>query len=199
MDDGPADDAMIGRLQGLFGRRGTEAYLGEAVSVATHMLQCAALARVEGAPDSLVAAALLHDVGHITEPTDAYSPDDTTDHRHEEIGADFLRDHFPPNVVEPIRLHVAAKRYLCAVDPDYAARLSPASQHSLILQGGAMDGPEVAAFEREPFFREAVLVRQWDDAGKIRDLAVPSIDGYRALLETLIRQKQKITCESPRR
>ena len=177
--------AMIDRLEDLFRHHGAEAYAGEAVNVADHMLQCAALARLEGASDALIAAALLHDVGHLTEASGEYSPDDMVDRAHEQTGAELLQGHFPAEMVEPIRLHVAAKRYLCATDPSYAARLSRASQHSLSLQGGPMDDAEIAAFEREPFWREAVRLRIWDDAGKVTDIRIPAFDAYRSLLSGL--------------
>jgi phosphonate degradation associated HDIG domain protein len=176
---------MIDRLAALFRRHGAETYAGEAVTVADHMLQCAALARSEGAPDTLIAAALLHDVGHLTGASGEYSPDDTVDRAHERAGATFLQDHFPAEVVEPIRLHVAAKRYLCATDPSYVARLSPASRHSLLLQGGPMDEAEIADFEQERFHREAVRIRVWDDAGKVTDIEVPAFAAYRSLLNAL--------------
>ena len=126
--------SIIDQLEILFRQRGAEAYLGEPVTVAGHMLQCAALAQSEQAPDELVAAALLHDIGHLTGVLGEYTPEDTEDRRHDQAGADFLQGHFPPAVVDSIRLHVAAKRYLCATDPTYYARLTEASQHSLALQ-----------------------------------------------------------------
>jgi phosphonate degradation associated HDIG domain protein len=178
-------DAIIDRLEALFVRRGAEAYLGEAVTVAEHMLQCAALAQAEGAPDALVAAALLHDVGHLTGPGGEYEPGDTHDRRHEQAGADALEG-FPPVVVESVRLHVAAKRYLCATDATYQGRLSRASQHSLSLQGGAMDPAEVAAFEQALFGREAVRVRLWDDGGKATGLRSPAFSDFRPLLERVL-------------
>lgn len=177
--------AMIDRLDDLFRRHGAEAYAGEAITVADHMLQCAALARLERASEQMIAAALLHDVGHLTESNGEYSPDDVIDRAHEQAGAAFLQGHFPAEVVEPIRLHVAAKRYLCATDPAYAARLSSASRHSLLLQGGPMDDAEIAAFERERFHRDAVRLRIWDDAGKVTDIEVPGFEAYRSLLGAL--------------
>ena len=182
-----ADKAvMLDRLEHLFRARGAEAYMGEAVTVAEHMLQCAALGQAEGAPAGLVAAALLHDIGHLTGSDGEYSPDDLIDRAHERSGAAFLAGQFPPEVVEPIRLHVAAKRYLCATDPAYFDRLSPASKHSLQLQGGPMTGEEVAAFEHEPFHRDAIRIRRWDDTGKVPGLVIPTIGDFRALLTPLL-------------
>lgn len=178
--------ATLDRLEQLFRARGAEAYMGEAVTVAEHMLQCATLARAEGASDALVAAALLHDIGHLVGSNGEYSPGDVVDRAHERSGAAFLAADFPPEVVEPIRLHVAAKRYLCATDRAYFGRLSPASQHSLQLQGGPMSEAEVAAFEREAFHRDAIRVRLWDDTGKVPDLEIPAIGDFRALLHPLL-------------
>jgi len=177
---------IIDRLESLFLRRGAEAYLGEPVTVAQHMLQCAALAQAEGAEDTLIAAALLHDIGHLTEGAEGeYTPEDTVDKRHDQAGAKVLEGHFPPAVVEPVRLHVAAKRYLCAIDQSYYGRLSEASKHSLALQGGPMSEAEVGAFEALDFHQDAVRVRRWDDGGKVRDLRTPSFQEVRPLLVRL--------------
>jgi phosphonate degradation associated HDIG domain protein len=174
---------IIDRLESLFVKRGAEAYLGEPVTVADHMLQCAALALAEGAPETLVAAALLHDIGHLSEgEAGEYSPQDTVDKRHDQAGARLLEGHFPPAVVEPVRLHVAAKRYLCAIDAGYYDKLSAASKHSLSLQGGPMSADEAATFEKQPFHQEAVRVRLWDDGGKVEGLSVPTFSDLRPLL-----------------
>lgn len=178
--------AILDRLEDLFAHRGAEAYLGEPLTVAQHMLQCADLARRNGAPEALVAAALLHDVGHLTGALGEYEPGDTLDRRHEEAGAETLAEAFPPAVVEAVRLHVAAKRYLCATDPAYFDRLTPASQHSLALQGGPMSPAEVAAFEARPHHAAAVQVRLWDDAGKDADRPTPGFADFRSLLQRLV-------------
>ena len=122
------------------------------MSQAEHALQAAELAEREGAPDALVVAALLHDVGHLLDGQDEDLADRGVDGRHEEAGCAWLAAHFGPEVIEPIRLHVAAKRYLCAVDPAYLDGLSPASRLSLSLQGGPMDAEERARFESNPFY-----------------------------------------------
>ena len=178
---------IIERLEDLFQRRGAEAYLGEPVTVAQHMLQCAALAQAEGAKDTLIAAALLHDVGHLTEgEAGEYTPEDKVDKRHDQAGAKALESHFPAAVVEPVRLHVAAKRYLCAIDPTYYGRLSVASKHSLALQGGPMNQAEIAAFEAVDFHQDAVRVRRWDDAGKVTDLRTPTFEDLLPLLRRVM-------------
>jgi gamma-butyrobetaine dioxygenase len=107
------------------------------------------------------------------------------DARHEEIGGHWLAARLGPEVAEPVRLHVPAKRYLCATDPTYFAQLSPASVLTLKLQGGPMSPGEVAAFETERYFREAVRVRKWDDRGKVAGMTTPSLADYRALIEAL--------------
>jgi gamma-butyrobetaine dioxygenase len=172
----------IEEIERLFEARGGESY-GEGVTVLAHSLQAAAEARAADSPPPLVAAALLHDVGHlIEEPDDAYGY-----HRHHEAGAAWLAVRFGPEVTEPIRLHVAAKRYLCAVEPAYADELSPASVHSLARQGGPMSASEIAAFEREPHGAAAVRLRRWDDRAKETGRKVPGFDHYRPLLQALLR------------
>ena len=180
------DDDIVATIAEIFTRRGAEAYLGEAVTVAEHMLQCGTLAQQAGAPDAVVAAALLHDIGHFTSEFGTYSPDDTIDRHHEAAGAALLARHFPPQVGAIVGLHVAAKRYLCAVEQTYHAALSKASQHSLDLQGGPMTADEVASFEHLPHYRDAVLVRRWDDAGKVAGLPTMTFDDFRPLLARVI-------------
>jgi phosphonate degradation associated HDIG domain protein len=182
MTDGDA----IGWIAELFERRGAEAYLGEAVTMAEHMLQTAALAQAEGAPDALVAAALLHDIGHFTGALGEYSPEDTVDRRHDLAGAEALASVFPPAVTECVRLHVAAKRYLCAIDANYHDKLSEPSKHSLSLQGGPMSDTEIAEFRRLAFHQDAVRVRLWDDGGKTEGVQTPTFESFRPLLERVV-------------
>jgi phosphonate degradation associated HDIG domain protein len=178
--------SIVAFLADIFERRGAEEYLGEPVTMAEHMLQGAWFAGQEGASDELVAAALLHDVGHFTSEFGAYSPDDTEDKHHDDAGAEVLAPFFPDVVTECVRLHVAAKRYLCATDPGYFAKLSVASTHSLHLQGGPMSAAEVAVFEQNRFFREAVRVRLWDEAGKVAGMATPDFRHYMPLLQRVV-------------
>lgn len=182
----PAPDTIVAFLADIFVRRGAEEYLGESVTMAEHMLQGAWFAEQEDAGDELIAAALLHDVGHFTSEFGAYSPSDTADKHHDAAGAAVLAPFFPPVITECVRLHVAAKRYLCATDPAYHGRLSNASAHTLQLQGGPMDAAEVAAFERNRFFREAIRVRLWDEAGKVPGLRTRTIQDYLPLLQRVV-------------
>jgi len=160
----------------------------EDVTELEHALQAAALARADDAPDHLVAAALLHDVGHLVADDNVGLDEELTDDfQHERVGARYLTRWFGPEVTAPVALHVAAKRYLCAVDDTYFDRLSASSVRSLRLQGGPMSTSEVEAFERRPHHREATLLRRWDDHAKIAGLDVPVLDDYRSLISRLTR------------
>ena len=176
---------IVDELIELFQIRGQAAYHGEAVSQKEHALQTAALAECAGASDALIVAALLHDVGHLVHEPDEHIADRGLDSRHEAAGETWLAGTFGPAVTQPIRLHVAAKRYLCAVDPDYARRLSHASLRSLQLQGGPMSPEEVQSFEQQPFYWDAVRLRRWDDEAKIPGLEVAELEHYRPRLQAL--------------
>jgi gamma-butyrobetaine dioxygenase len=166
---------------------GDALYIGEPVTVSEHMLQTAAYASRDGAPPELVAAALLHDYGHLVHDLPEDSAEQGLDTRHVALGYIFLERSFPAGVTEPIRLHVAAKRYLVAVDPAYRDKLSPASLLSLELQGGPMSPCEADAFRAGPHATAACRLRRWDDAGKEPGAAVPPLESYRGLLESLFR------------
>lgn len=167
----------------LYRRWGAEHY-DEELSQIDHAVQTAALAVADGSEGELVAAALLHDVGHLLELEAREGrgelPDEDLDH--ESVGARYLAGLFGPAVTGPIALHVRAKRYRCAVDPAYLDALSDGSRRSLALQGGPADTAEVASFESNPGFRDAVRLRGWDDGGKVDGLVVPEMDHYRPLL-----------------
>lgn len=171
----------------LFTERGGAAYFGEAVTQLEHALQAAHLAATDGAAAGMVAAALLHDVGHLLHGAGEDVAERGIDSRHERSGARWITPRFGRDVSEPVRLHVAAKRYLCGVDPDYRGRLSPASLQSLALQGGAMGVGEARQFERQEHWREAVQLRRWDEEAKVPGLAVPPLEHYRALLAACLR------------
>jgi gamma-butyrobetaine dioxygenase len=176
-------------IAGLFASEGADQYLGEEVTQAAHMLQAAALAERAGAEPGLVAAALLHDVGHFTGTVTGQELMSGTDNRHSDAGADWLARWFGPEVTEPVRLHVAAKRYLCATEPDYFARLSPASVYTLGVQGGPMEDQEASEFAANPYAAGACQLRRWDDAAKIPDATTPSFDHFRPLLAALVRER----------
>ena len=179
----PSD--ILQRLSHWFAVHGATSYEGhrrESVSALDHALQCAQLAEDARAEAPLVVAALLHDVGHFV-AIDDIGETDTADDVHELRGVAVLVRDFPPAVVEPIRLHVAAKRYLTAIEPAYARGLSPASVHSLAQQGGPYRGAEIARFEAQPFAEDAVRLRRWDDLAKRPDRSTPSLDYYLALAD----------------
>jgi len=176
---------VVDEIFDLFARRGEEAYFGEPVSQLEHALQTAFQAEQANAPDSLIAAALLHDIGHLLHKLPEDIADQGIDAKHESIGGGWLARHFSPAVAEPVKLHVTAKRYLCAVERAYQARLSPASMQSLALQGGVMDAAAVHVFEQNGFYRDAVALRRWDDEAKIIGLAVPPLEYYRAMIVRL--------------
>ena len=166
----------IDAIAGLFAGPGARDYLGEAVTIGEHMRQAGALAEAAGAPAPLVAAALLHDVGHLRSETDA---------RHGTGGARWLSQWFGPAVTEPVRLHVAAKRYLCAAESGYSGLLSPESVRTLALQGGPMTPEQAAAFEALPHARDAVAVRRWDDEAKDPAVTSPEFAHFAVLLTSL--------------
>jgi [1-hydroxy-2-(trimethylamino)ethyl]phosphonate dioxygenase len=173
----------------IYQARGAEAYFGERVSMTEHGLQAAHFAAAEGAPEPLILAALLHDIGHLLEAVPDAIEDWTVDARHEELGARWLAGRFGAEIAEPVRLHVPAKRYLCATDGQYFARLSAASVHTLRLQGGPMSPREVPEFEAQRFWREAVRVRRWDDQGKVAGLKTRALAEYAALIERVARPR----------
>ncbi|MBL1086679.1 TauD/TfdA family dioxygenase [Streptomyces actinomycinicus] len=175
-------------LAALFAGAGSAEYLGEPVSMAQHMLQAGALAEAAGAPPHLVAAALLHDVGHVDgDVVTGRALMSGSDNRHSHTGADALGRWFGPEVTEPVRLHVAAKRYLCAVEPGYHARLSEASKYTLEVQGGVMSPVQAAEFAALPGAADAVAVRRWDDEAKDPDAFTPPFEHFLPLLTGLRR------------
>lgn len=183
---GLSAETIVAFLGDIFERRGGEEYLGEPVTMAEHMLQGALFAEQQGEPEIIVVATLLHDIGHFTSEFGMFSMDDTHDRRHEEAGAAVLERFFPSLVIDCVRLHVAAKRYICATDPAYFGQLSAASIHSLKLQGGPMSPAEVAEFDRNPNIAEIVRVRRLDDAGKVAGLETPGFDHYAPMVQRVV-------------
>ncbi len=174
------------QIQAAFARRGHEGY-GEGVSQLEHAIQCGYFAERDGASPALVAAAYLHDIGHLLHDLPQDIADQGIDTQHEATGAAWLSLHFGPEVTEPVRMHVAAKRYLARVEEGYFERLSEASKLSLRLQGGPMDAGQVLAFEAEPFFAEAVRLRRWDEEGKLLDFQGPGAAHFDAVVARCLR------------
>lgn len=172
-------------LHHLFEVEGNGEYLGEAVTMAQHMLQTGAAARRAGASVALVVAAVAHDVGHFTGVRTGRDLMQGTDNHHDEVAASWLSRWFGPAVTEPVRLHVAAKRYLCAVDPTYRGRLSEASRYTMGVQGGPMSAEEADGFSRLPYAADAVELRRWDDLGKDPDSAPLSLEDFRQDIDAL--------------
>jgi gamma-butyrobetaine dioxygenase len=180
--------SIVDEIIELFARLGGAAYFDEPVSQLEHALQTAFQAEQESAPDALIAAALLHDIGHLLHKLPEDIADRGIDGRHERVGAMWLARNFPAAVTEPIRMHVAAKRYLCSVDAEYKRQLSAASIQSLALQGGPMSDDEVREFEASAYAHEGMRLRQWDDRAKVVESKTPGLPQYQSLLEKLSRK-----------
>lgn len=165
----------LAEIEALFARHGHEQYDGEPVTQLEHALQTAQLAERAGADDALVTASLLHDLGHLL----ADGGDSPTlrgvDDAHQFFVVPFLRGLFPSAVIEPIRLHVDGKRWLCHARPGYHGTLSADSKRSLVLQGGIFDADEAATFIAKPGARDAVRLREWDDLAKEAALPTPTL------------------------
>lgn len=166
----------------VFLTQGAAQYGKEAVSQLQHALQCAHLAEQADASVELVAAALLHDLGHLL-PTGTKSSAAGVDDLHQYLAIPFLRGVFPDAVLEPVGMHVEAKRYLCFADPSYHSTLSPASQRSLVLQGGPFSQEQAELFIAKPFATDAVALRRWDDLAKDPGAITPGWDHYAAVME----------------
>ena len=180
------DGSVVEFLLDLFARRGAEEYMGERVSISAHMEQTAACAVADGASDDLIVAALLHDIGHLVCDFSIDGLENDINNLHEEAGAAFLQRYYPLSVTEPIRLHVAAKQYLCAVDAGYVQTLSVASVNSLRIQGGPMNAAQISEFETKIHHQDAVRLRCYDDDGKVAGLDIKPITAYRDKLEALL-------------
>ena len=165
-------------IEKLFRAHGSIEYGGEGVTQLEHALQAAQLAEAEHAGDDLVTAALLHDLGHLLNLQGETPSARGIDDQHQYYSIPFLRPLFPSAVIEAIRLHVDAKRALCAVEPDYYAALSEDSKRSLALQGGIFSRAEVEAFMAKPFAEHALRVRRWDDRAKVPGQSTPDLSHY---------------------
>lgn len=171
-----------------FEERGSGKYGKEDVTQLQHALQSAQLAEEDKAPAELIAAALLHDIGHIIESGDLPQHNDQNlDDKHEERAYDWLKEHFGNPVADPVRLHVVAKRYLCTKDQSYEKALSPTSFESYVDQGGKMNDDEIKTFESEPHYQEALRLRRWDDSAKDKSKETPDINHYTPYLEQCLK------------
>jgi phosphonate degradation associated HDIG domain protein len=179
---------IVAHLSDIFDRCGGEEYLGEPVTMAQHMLQGASLADHQGHSKEVIAAALLHDIGHFTSEFGTFSMADTHDRQHEVFGAKVLAPFFPEKVTQCVRYHVAAKRYLCATRAEYFSQLSAASVHSLQLQGGPMNAEEVAQFETNPHLQDIIQVRLLDDGGKVADMQTHNFAYFQNMLQELVNE-----------
>lgn len=165
----------------LMSRRGTGRYGLSAVTQLEHALQSAALAATRELGDEMVIAALFHDAGHLLVGEDQNLAEHGVDDLHEESSARLLEDLYGRNVAEPVRLHVAAKRYLCGANPAYFEKLSDDSRQSLALQGGPMSAAEMAVFDRLEHRAAALALRLIDDEAKVAGLPTPPLESYRPI------------------
>ena len=178
---------ILDQVIDLFNNHGGSLYFGEQVTETEHALQCAYLAEQAGASKSIIAASLLHDIGHLLHGLREDVALHGIDAKHEDVGALWLLDYFPTEVVDCVRLHVDAKRYLTATEPGYLEALSESSVQSLALQGGPFTDDEVKEFEvNESNYLAALMVRRWDDESKVVGLEVPPVEHYRPILESVM-------------
>ena len=174
---------VTNQLIALFESKGSSMYGGELVTQLEHALQTAALAVKEQAPSSLIVASLLHDVGHLLHELPETATNDGIDDIHEALAAKLLGKYFIDGVVEPVKLHVQAKRFLCAVELGYYESLSRVSKASLSIQGGIMNDVEIENFQQNTFFRDAISLRKWDDMAKNPNQKSPHFSEYITYIE----------------
>jgi len=179
-------DTIVDFIGSIFDRRGSEEYLGEPVTMGQHMLQGATIAEQTEQSEEIIVAALLHDIGHFTSEFGTFSMQDTEDRYHEQAGAKVLEQFFPDVITDCVRYHVAAKRYLCATRPEYFAKLSEASVHSLKLQGGPMNADEVRQFEKIPHYKKIIAVRYLDDQGKHPNMETPDYWHFAPMVQRMV-------------
>lgn len=180
------DERIVDEIIAIYGQGGDSRYSEEAVSQLEHALQSAQLAEDEGANDALIGASLLHDIGHLLHDLGRHPAARGVDDRHESLGGIWLDQRFSSDVSGPVKLHVAAKQYLCAVDPQYWSGLSEASRTSLELQGGIFPQERAQRFIESRHGRDAVSLRRWDDRAKEVGRRTPDLEHYRPLLRGLV-------------
>ena len=189
--------AIAERIIEIFREQGDAAYVGEQVSQTEHALQAATAAEHDDADCEMITAALLPDIGPLLHDLPENCAETGVDDCHQDLGDRFLRQYFGLRVTEPVRLHVSAKRYLCACKPDYQAQLSPASVTSLRLQGGPFSSAEVAQFEAGEFAREATELRLWDDLAKVPELPTQGLEHFRTALVAALQLVRQESAEPP--
>ena len=180
---------LVEFIADIFERRGADSYLGESVTMSQHMLQGAWQAEAYGSDDEIIAAALLHDIGHYTSEFPADMVGAGQDNYHEEAGAYLLEGFFSKRIVSCVRYHVPAKRYLCLIDQNYYDDLSDASKHTLELQGGLMSLEEMQEFSETPYLDDILQVRRWDDLAKDPLLETPPFYYYQPILKRLVKSE----------
>ena len=183
----PTTDSRLTHIEGLLTLKADGNYGLSAVNQREHALQAAFLAERAGHSDAMVAACLLHDIGHMVHDLGENPAEQGVDDLHEESGHTCLESMFGPEVTEPVRLHVAAKRYLCATETDYFAKLSKDSVLSLSLQGGPMSAAEVTAFDALPQAKAAVQLRRFDEQAKVKGLTTPPVAHFMPSVARCIR------------
>ena len=176
---------MIEHILGLYEAKGGREYEGEGVTQLEHALQSAQLAERAGAPRELVCAAFLHDIGHLLNDQGETPTLRGVDDLHQYMALPFLRPVFPESVLGAIRLHVDAKRYLCATRPHYYESLSQDSKRSLALQGGVFSPADAERFIGQPYAGDAVKVRLWDDQAKVAGAETPGLAHFEAVLRAV--------------
>lgn len=189
---------MWAEIASIYRARGGNRYMiEEPITQIQHGIQTALQIKQLGGNESLQVAGLLHDIGHLVQVN--INPSDNIDDMHENIGAEWLKVRgFGPNVCEPARLHVKAKKYMCLRDEEYMEKLTPASKHTLTLQGGIMTQKEADEFEQEPYFNDAILVRKSDDLGKNINLEnLPDFSSFKPLVER-VHQRYDLVCQLDR-
>ena len=185
-DTHTAAEQLWEQLLDIYEARALRPYGLSLINQRAHAVQSGERARQQGLSDAMITACLLHDIGHMVHQLGEHPASQGIDDQHESLGASWLSRHFPPSVCEPVRLHVAAKRYLCTVEPLYRGRLSRDSIESLALQGGLMSSEEVTAFESETYGRDAVTLRRFDELAKDPHAPAIAFAGFRAyVLRTL--------------
>jgi len=182
--------ASITAIINTLSTHGHAQYDREAVTQKQHALQCATLAQSAYSEPSLVVACLLHDFGHLVHTLGEDAAERGINDRHEDRALPYLKDIFPKAVTEPIRLHVNAKRYLCAIDEEYWSTLSPASKRNLELQGGIFSEEEACVFIDQPYAKDAVQLRIWDDLAKDPALTTPEVSFFLPILDSATRSTQ---------